>query len=201
MIVKICGITNPDDALAACEGGAAALGFIFHPDSPRYITPQRAASIAAILPTSIWKVGLFVNRPPEEMARIRSEVGLDILQLQGDESPEQMPAAGRIWKALHVDESFDRARLSDYPVEAILLDSPAGPARGGTGRTFDWAKVVNTGRRIVLAGGLDANNVRQAIKLVRPWGVDACSRIEASPGRKDHTKMALFLKAALAEVG
>jgi phosphoribosylanthranilate isomerase len=199
MIVKICGITNREDAQAAVDGGVTALGFIFYEKSPRYIAPEDAAKIIEQLPPGVWKVGVLVNRTPVEVARIRSVAGLDIVQLQGDELPADLPAEGRIWKALHVDEAFTTAQMDGYRAEAFLLDSPSKDNYGGTGRTFDWTKATGTGRRIVLAGGLDAENVRAAIEQVRPWAVDACSRLEISPGRKDHDKVARFLKAALSE--
>jgi phosphoribosylanthranilate isomerase len=199
MIVKICGITNREDAQAAVDGGVTALGFIFYEKSPRYIAPEDAAGIIERLPPGVWKVGVLVNRSPAEVARIRSVAGLDIVQLQGDETPADLPTEGRIWKTLHMDEAFTTAQMDAYPVEAFLLDTASRDSYGGTGRTFDWTKATGTGRRIVLAGGLDAENVRAAIAQVRPWAVDACSRLEISPGRKDHVKVARFLKAALAE--
>jgi phosphoribosylanthranilate isomerase len=199
MIVKICGITNREDAQAAVDGGVTALGFIFYAKSLRYIAPQDAAKIIERLPAGIWKVGVFVNVKPAELARIRKAAGLDIVQLQGDETPADLPAEGRVWKALHVDGPLNTARMDAYRAEAFLLDTPSEGDYGGTGRTFDWTKATGTGRRIVLAGGLDAENVRAAIEQVRPWGVDACSRLESSPGRKDHVKVARFLKAALSE--
>lgn len=199
MIVKICGITNREDAQAAVDGGATALGFNFYEKSPRYIAPGDAASILERLPAGVWKVGVFVNASPAELARIRKAAGLDIVQLHGDETPADLPAEGRVWKALRVDGTFDPARMDAYRAEAFLLDTPSEEIYGGTGRTFDWTKVTGAGRRIVLAGGLDAENVRAAIERVRPWGVDACSRLEISPGRKDHLKVARFLRAALSE--
>jgi phosphoribosylanthranilate isomerase len=199
MIVKICGITNREDAQAAVDGGVTALGFIFYEKSPRYITPESAAKIIERLPAAFWKVGVFANATPAEVARIRKVAGLDIVQLQGDEPPADLPAEGRVWKALHVDEAFTTAQMDGYRAEAFLLDTASKDNYGGTGRTFDWTKATGTGRRIVLAGGLDAENVRAAIVQVRPWGVDACSRLEISPGRKDHAKVARFLKAALSE--
>ena len=199
MTVKICGITNWEDAQASVDGGATALGFIFYKQSPRYIAPEDAAKIIQRLPAGVWKVGVFVNLKPAELERIREAAGLDIVQLQGDETPADLPAEGRVWKAMHVDEAFTSTRMQAYRAEAFLLDTRSEESYGGTGRTFDWTKATGTGRRIVLAGGLDADNVRRAIEQVRPWGVDACSRLESSPGRKDHVKLARFLKAALWE--
>ena len=199
MIVKVCGITDLEDAQAAADGGVTALGFIFYEKSPRYIAPEDAAKIIERLPAAIWKVGVFANASPAEVARIRQTAGLDIVQLQGDETPADLPAEGRVWKALHMDEAFNPAQMDGYRAEAFLLDTASKDSYGGTGRTFDWTKAIGIGRRIVLAGGRDAENVREAIERVRPWGVDACSRLETSPGRKDHVKVARFLKAALSE--
>jgi phosphoribosylanthranilate isomerase len=193
MMVKICGITNREDALAAIEGGASALGFNFYPQSPRYIDPERAAVLIAGLPNTIWKVGVFVNETPERITEIAQRVGLDIAQLVGQAI--RLPSL-RIWQTAYVDETFCLADFDHDPAEAILLDTPSGGSYGGTGRTFDWSKAAGSTRRIILAGGLDPSNVRQAIAAAHPWGVDVCSRIECSPGRKDHVKMAQFLKEA-----
>jgi len=199
MMVKICGITNREDALAAIDGGAAALGFNFYPASPRYIAPDEAAAVAATLPARVWKVGVFVDERPEIVLRTARQVGLDIAQLHGRESPEQYPQGIRVWKAIRmVGQDFSLPTAG--PAEAVLVDGPA------SGRIFDWTRLRRPGRppqaeglpHVILAGGLDAGNVREAIEQVHPWGVDACSRIESSPGRKDRFKMAAFLKAALA---
>ena len=199
MVLKICGITNPIDAAAAIEAGATALGFNFYAGSPRYIAPERAARIAT--PAGVRRVGVFVNQDRarvEEIARIAS---LDVAQLHGDEGPADYPAALTVWKSARVGEGFDLARYDDCPAEALLLDGPAGELYGGAGKSFDWRLAGVSSRRIILAGGLDAGNVAQAIALVRPWGVDACSRIESAPGRKDHMKMTEFLQAARAALG
>jgi phosphoribosylanthranilate isomerase len=193
MMVKICGITNSSDALAAVEGGATALGFNFYPASPRYIAPARAAEIIAELPEGVWTAGVFVDEPPETILRIAEQAGLDIAQLHGHETPAQYPAGMRVWKAIRVHNG-DTAAAVDYPAEAVLFDGPA------SGENFDWTRIPHTTAHLILAGGLDAGNVRRAIEQVRPWGVDACSRLESAPGRKDHTKMAEFLKAALAAI-
>lgn len=192
MMVKICGITNREDALAAIDGGAAALGFNFCPASPRYITPDEAAAMAAGLPAGVWRVGVFVNDSREAVLRIAGQVGLDIAQLHGGEWPEQYPQGIRVWKAVRVRGGQLPATLPSGAAEALLLDGPA------SGQVFDWVCVPQGIAKLILAGGLHAGNVRQAIEQVHPWGVDACSQIESSPGRKDHSKMAAFLKAALA---
>jgi phosphoribosylanthranilate isomerase len=196
MMVKICGITNREDALAAIDGGASALGFNFYPPSPRYIPPDEAADIAAGLPAGVWKVGVFVDESPEAVLRTADEAGLDIAQLYGREWPEHYPVGLRVWKAIRVRDGQLPATMPGGAVEAVLLDGPA------SGQVFDWNNVARTilpaDAKLILAGGLDAENVTAAIAQVHPWGVDACSKIESSPGRKDHFKMAAFLRAALA---
>jgi len=189
-MVKICGITNREDAQAAIEGGAAALGFNFCPASPRYLTPSQAAAIIAGLSAAVWKVGVFVDESPENVLRIARQAGLDIAQLHGSESPGDYPQSIRVWKAVRVGPVFSLPTL--LPAEAVLLDGPA------SGQSFDWARVPHGASRLILAGGLHAGNVREAIERIHPWGVDACSLLESGPGRKDHFKMAEFLKAALA---
>ncbi len=193
MMVKVCGITLLEDALAAIGEGAAALGFNFWPASPRYIAPERAAELIAALPAGVIKAGVFVNEP--RAGAIAAQVGLDVAQLCGEETPREYPAGLRVWKAVRVTDGFT---MPDVPAEAVLLDGPAGTLYGGSGKAFDWRLAAGPGRRIIVAGGLDATNVRRAIELARPWGVDACSRIESAPGKKDHVKMAAFLKAARA---
>jgi phosphoribosylanthranilate isomerase len=193
MMVKICGITKLVDAVAAIEGGASALGFNFYPKSPRYISPDCAAGMIAKLPTSVWKVGVFVNESPERITELANHVGLDIVQLVGQAA--RLPNL-RVWQTVYVDENFRLADIENDPAEAILLDAPAGQSYGGTGQTFDWSRAAGSTKRIIVAGGLDADNVRQAIAAAQPWGVDICSRIESSPGRKDHVKMAQFLREA-----
>jgi phosphoribosylanthranilate isomerase len=195
MILKICGITNQQDATAAIRAGATAIGFNFYPRSPRYLAPQLTADI--VVPAGVLRVGVFVNEPRHRVEQIAATARLDIAQLHGDEIPADYPAL-RVWKALRVGANFDLATFADDPAEALLLDGPAGEAFGGTGRTFDWRLARNSARKIVLAGGLDASNVSAAIELVRPWGVDVCSRIESAPGKKDHKKMNEFLQAAMA---
>ncbi len=194
MMVKICGITNRGDALAAVDGGACALGFNFYPPSSRYIAPEPAQAILAALPPGVLKVGVFVNEPAASVAALAGQLGLDIVQLHG-ESPE-IPARLRVWRALPVAPGFDVASLDPLPAEAFVLDAPSGSLYGGTGRSFDWSLARGARRPVILAGGLDETNVRRAIEQARPWGVDACSRLESSPGRKDHRRMAQFLEAA-----
>lgn len=191
MMVKICGITTRQDALACVEAGASALGFNFYPGSPRYVTPETAAAIGEGLP--VWKAGVFVNEDPARVEAIADRAGLDIIQLHGEEPPAAFRR--RVWKAFRVTEGWRPEQIEDYgAAEAFLLDGPAP----GTGVAFDWSRVRGLGARVILAGGLDQDNVARAVELVRPWGVDACSRLETSPGRKDHEKVRRFIRAALA---
>jgi phosphoribosylanthranilate isomerase len=208
MIVKVCGITNIVDAQVAVSAGANAIGFNFYPQSPRYITPDRAAAIAT---PGVRRVGVFVNESPACIVEIARIAALDTAQLHGDESPADYPAGITVWKATRVTSEFELSLYSDLPVEALLLDGPAatpnssaagpGPRAaaalyGGSGRTFDWSLAGASKRRIIIAGGLDGENVARAIATAHPWGVDACSRIESAPGIKDHAKMNAFLQAA-----
>ena len=192
MMVKICGITNMEDAKAAVDAGASAIGFNFYHDSPRYVSPTGASLIAEKLQPVI-KVGVFVNETPDFVAKVAIQVGLDVAQLHGWTSE----AVGiRVWRAMPADDSF-MPELVDESVEALLVDAPSETLFGGTGETFDWSILRFVKKKLIVAGGLDASNVRQAIEIAQPWGVDACSRIEKSPGLKDHEKMRRFIQAAL----
>ncbi|HTS48765.1 MAG TPA: phosphoribosylanthranilate isomerase [Bryobacteraceae bacterium] len=191
MMVKICGITNREDALAAVEAGASAIGFNFYRDSPRYISPTGAAMIAEKIPAAVWKVGVFVDEMPETIAKIALDVGLDVAQLHGFSEARGL----RVWRALSA--GAPPPDQSTEAPEALLIDTPSQELRGGTGQTWNWANARSYHDKIIIAGGLDASNVRQAIQEAQPWGVDACSRLEKSPGLKDHEKMRDFVKAAL----
>lgn len=191
MIVKVCGITNIEDARAAIDAGANALGFNFYPKSPRYIPFDTAQAIVRTVPAGILKVGVYVNEAPVEQA---TKLHLDVLQVHGELA--RYPAV-RLWKAVTVKAGFHAEMLQDPQVEAFLLDAPAGNQFGGTGKTFDWELVRGLQRPVIVAGGLDASNVALAIAVAQPWGVDACSRIESAPGKKDPQKMAAFIEAAL----
>ena len=191
MMVKICGITNVEDALAAIDGGAAALGFNFWPRSPRYVKPEVARRIIGRLPGTVWKAGVFVDETAGAVAKTMDEASIDIAQLHGREAAADFPRGVRVWKAVRIGADFDAAMLDEYPAEAVLLDGPAN------GVPFNWRLAKGASKKVIIAGGLDAGNVRSAIEQARPWGVDACSRIESAPGKKDHRKMAEFLKAAL----
>jgi phosphoribosylanthranilate isomerase len=193
MMVKICGIATQEDALAAVQAGAQAIGFNFYRDSPRYIAPTGAALIAEKLPADVIKVGVFVDETDEAIARIGIQVGLDVAQLYGATSSSTL----RVWRAWPVAEGSDLSHVEDPVAEAFLLDGFTRGLYGGTGTTFPWALARDLNKKIIIAGGLDESNVEQAIEESRPWGVDACSRIEASPGKKDHGKMRRFIAAAL----
>jgi phosphoribosylanthranilate isomerase len=198
VIVKVCGITNQEDASAAIAGGANAIGFNFYPRSPRYIAPEAAASIAS---TGVRRVGVFVNEAPARVEAVARIAALDVAQLHGDERPGDYPAALAVWKAARVGAGFDLAGYRDCPAEALLLDGPAGELYGGSGQAFDWQLAADAAQRIILAGGLDGSNVARAVALAHPWGVDACSRIESATGKKDYQKMTEFLHAARAALG
>ena len=198
--VKICGITRPDDALRAEALGVSAVGFVFFPGSPRYIKPERAGAISEMLGPFIARVGVFVDVAPEELHETVKTARLTAVQLHGDESPGCVEAliknGVRCIKAFRVGPDFESERLADYGDGTFLLDTLAeGGCRGGTGKTFDWTVAAACRRygRIILAGGLNAGNVREAIETVRPWGVDVSSGIEASPGVKDHEAMKQFV--------
>jgi phosphoribosylanthranilate isomerase len=184
MIVKICGITNREDAMAAVDAGASALGFNFYRESPRYISPTGAAMLTEKIPPGVWKVGVFVNEEAETVAKISLLAGLDIAQLHGTAEARGL----RIWRACGIDD-WHVAKEIDVEVEALLVDTPSGIQYGGSGQTFDWSRARGIPAKVIIAGGLDEENVR--------WGVDACSRIEKAPGLKDHEKMRRFVKASL----
>jgi phosphoribosylanthranilate isomerase len=196
VIIKVCGITTDLDAAIAVAAGATALGFNFYPQSPRYVSVDQAREIAQGLPPGVLKVGVFVNASLEELTRVRSAVPLDVLQLHGA-LPDPSPKF-RLWRSVAVDKHFNISDLTDS-YEAYLLDSPT-KAFGGSGRTFNWSLTGNPGGtvRLIVAGGLDESNVVAAIEAVRPWGVDACSRLESQPGRKDPVKVKAFVEAARA---
>jgi len=196
MIVKICGITNAGDAEAAIQGGATAIGFNFYARSPRYIAPERAAAISSR--PGVRRVGVFVNESRARVEEIALLARLDVAQLHGDETPAEYPGRLPVWKAARLDDAFDFSAYEDSPAEALVLDGPAGERFGGAGNTFDWRRAAGLAKRIILAGGLDASNVAEAVAAAHPWGVDACSRLESAPGRKDHKKMNEFLEAAKA---
>ena len=198
MILKVCGITNQADADAAIAAGATAIGFNFYPKSPRSIAPEAAARIST---PGVIRVGVFVNEPAAAIAVIARIASLEVAQLHGDETPDEYPAGIAVWKAARVSPDFDFSQLDRCPADALLLDGPAAGLYGGAGVSFDWNVARGARHRIIVAGGLDASNVARAVSLAQPWGVDSCSRIESSPGKKDHIKMTDFLFAARAALG
>ena len=197
-LVKICGITNLDDALAAVEAGADALGFNFYSLSPRYITPQQAREIIEQLPESVLTVGVLVNEDSEAVRAIAGEAGLRALQLHGDESPEYCRELADFYviKTFAVSDTFDIQATHAYQVEATMLDTKHNNLRGGTGQTFDWSvakQAALTIPKLFLAGGLSPENIKNAVEIVRPFAVDACSALEDSPGKKNHERMRVFI--------
>lgn len=198
--VKICGITNEPDALAAVEAGADALGFVAYPQSKRHIDLMRAVAWVRHLPPFIAKVVVCVNPTANELKHWAAEFPVDAWQFHGDETPDMIKAAppGTRIRALRVRKTLSREELLAWPVEAFLLDTPA-PEYGGSGKTFDWSLAVAikeaAHRPIILAGGLDPANVTRAIATVRPYAVDCSSGVEESPGKKDYAKLRDFIAA------
>ncbi|MHA2039932.1 MAG: phosphoribosylanthranilate isomerase, partial [Promethearchaeota archaeon] len=179
--VKICGITNFEDAKAAIEYGADALGFVFYPKSPRAITPETAKAIVSSLPPLITTVGVFVDKDRGEPEKIASFAGLNIIQLHGSEPPEDCHAGRKVIKAIKVKDMSDLEPLTRYKVvSAFLLDTYSPDSIGGTGQIFNWEIAVEAKKfgRIILAGGLNPENVEEAIKQVQPYGVDVSSGVE-----------------------
>jgi phosphoribosylanthranilate isomerase len=198
--VKICGITNYEDAAAAVELGADALGFNFYPKSKRYIEPDQAREIIDRLPPFVTLVGVLVNEYDlDAITQIAVKTKLDVIQFHGDEPPGFCQRASYRWrviKAVRVSPDFNPTELANYPVSAILLDTHDPNQFGGTGIPFDWSlarKAKHFVSNLILAGGLSPENVIEAIRSVQPYGVDACSCIEESPGRKDRDKLREFL--------
>ena len=197
--VKICGITSLEDAETAVLAGADAIGFIFYPRSPRYVTPDRAGEISEKLPGGVCRVGVFVDHDAEGVRRIAQSCGLDFIQLHGNESPEYcrpFPPSVLI-KAVSVQKEEDLARLKDFPVGAILVDAHDPLRRGGTGKTCDWnlARKAGENRRLILSGGLNPQNILSAIEAVRPLAVDIGSGVESRPGKKDPEKIKELMAA------
>jgi len=199
MMVKICGITNPQDARAAIEAGVDAIGFNFYFRSPRYIAPERAAEIQS--PAGVRRVGVFVDESPVRIQEIGRLARLNVAQLHGSETPDAYPSSLSVWKAVRVVPGLDFAAFRGCPAEALLLDGVSGELFGGAGEPFDWKLAAGAPKPVIVAGGLDASNVARAIALARPWGIDACSRLESAPGIKDHRKMSDFLRAAREAAG
>ncbi len=192
--VKICGITNKEDALFAASCGADALGFIFYPPSPRYIAPEKARAIIADLPPEIAKVGVFVNHDANEVKQLQRFCGLDLIQLHGDETPDycRLFRPSMVIKAVSLKTENDLEALRQYDVRAVLVDARDKDRYGGTGLTSNWELAVQVKKNhcLILAGGLNEGNIREALAQVSPQAVDINSGIESAPGRKDHAKLA-----------
>jgi phosphoribosylanthranilate isomerase len=198
---KVCGITTPEDALAASGSGADAIGLVFA-ESPRKLSVEQAREIADALPVSVLKVGVFVNEELEEVLRIVREVGLDYAQLHGDESPETVTVLReggvKVIKALRIRGVDSLATMDDYDADLFLLDAWSEKVRGGTGERFDWglAKSLKGRGNIVVSGGLNPENVREAIRFFQPGWVDASSSLEDAPGKKNDERVRRFVSAA-----
>ena len=200
VIVKICGMTNPEDAVATAAAGADAVGFVFCDSSPRRISVHAASAISRELPPLVVKVGVFVNAPEDLVLQAIRECSLNLLQFHGDETPEFCRQFGLMsMKAFRVRDASSLAELTNYPTEAWLLDAYAPDKAGGTGERFNWDLAVEAqrlGRPVFLAGGLTPDNVAEAVRKVRPYGVDVSSGVEAAPGKKDLGKVKAFIAAA-----
>jgi len=199
---KVCGLTSEADALAAVAVGADALGFVFWPQSPRAVSVSRAGEIAGSIPPGIWKVGVFVDPTPDVLAEAAEAVGLDFVQLSGDEPAgvcDDLPCPG--WKALRFPPECSprqaASQAASYADCTLVIDAAVPGAYGGTGRRADWSLAAELARqrRVVLAGGLSSENVAAAVEQVKPWAVDVSSGVESEPGRKDENKLRAFAAA------
>lgn len=200
--IKICGVTTPGAALAVAAAGADAVGLNFHPDSPRYVDPDRARRIVAALPPFVTVVGLFVNCPAERLAETLRTVPLDLLQFHGDEAPADCSRWARPWiRALRVGAPDWERRLAELEADppllrGVLLDAFVPGVPGGTGQRFDWARIpAGLPHALVLAGGLTPANVATAIEQVRPWAVDVSGGVECEPGVKDPERIRAFCRS------
>jgi phosphoribosylanthranilate isomerase len=199
MLVKICGITSIEDAEAAVDAGASALGFVFWPKSPRFIDPHLARTIVSSLPPLVVPVGVFVNQPAAHVRGVAALVRLGAVQLHGEE--DVLYVAGMdvpVIKAVSIEREDDVDRIDIWPRRTMLLLDVHDPvSRGGTGRTIDWpaAAVIAARRRTLLAGGLTPDNVADAVALVQPFGIDVSSGVERSPGVKDHARIRALFEA------
>lgn len=195
--IKICGITRMEDALAASNCGADAVGLVFYEKSPRHVTLQQAAQLAAAVPPFVTRVGLFVNPSADEVRKVLHETPLDVLQFHGEESPEFCAQFGRSYlKAVRVKPGVDLVQCAARyrGAQGLLLDAYVEGTPGGTGESFDWALIPHgLSLPVILSGGLHAENVAQAIKQVRPYAVDVSSGVEAAKGIKDAAKVAAFI--------
>lgn len=204
--VKICGITNEEDAHGAVESGAHALGFVFYPPSPRYVAPEVAANIISSLPPFVFTVGIFVNSPPVHVKRVVEIAGLHGVQLHGNEAPQQYASYSLpVVKAIRLEPDLPLPDLSDHRVSAVLVDAWVSGMWGGSGKTVDWQRLSRQWEqscsryrhRLILAGGLTPENVGQAISVVRPFAVDVSSGVEIAPGKKCKKLMKEFTYVVL----
>jgi phosphoribosylanthranilate isomerase len=197
--VKICGVTNVADAQAAAEAGADMIGLNFYEQSPRQISLATAVEISRALPPLVLRVGVFVNPAKALVMRVISECGLSLLQFHGDETSEFCTQFGLMsLKAFRIRDAESLNQLADYQTNAFLLDAHSRSGLGGTGEKFNWELAVeaqNFGKPIFLAGGLTPENVGDAVKRVRPFGVDVSSGVESAPGKKDPAKVSAFIQA------
>ena len=197
--VKICGITNLADALAAVAAGADALGFNFYEGSPRHVLLKTAAEISKQLSPFVMRAGVFVNPDEDIVTRAIAKCNLSLLQFHGDETPEFCAQFGLMsMKGFRIRDVESLKELPNYPTDAYLLDAYSPEARGGTGEKFNWDLAVEAqklGKPIFLAGGLTPENVADAVRKVRPFGVDVSSGVESRPGKKDHAKVLAFIQA------
>jgi phosphoribosylanthranilate isomerase len=195
--VKICGITRTEDALAAAHSGAHAIGLVFYEPSPRYIEPAQAAAIVRALPPFVTPVGLFVDASAEQVRSIAAQVGVQLIQFHGSESPDFCAQFGLPYmKAVRVRAGVDLLQYASdfHSAHALLLDAWQEGLHGGTGATFDWALIPpSLPLPVVLSGGLNPDNVREAVRCVKPWAVDVSSGVEARKGIKDAAKIAAFI--------
>jgi phosphoribosylanthranilate isomerase len=198
--IKICGITNLDDAMAAVDFGADALGFVFFRGSPRFISYKDAAAVIKSLPSFITTIGVFVDEKPKEIEKITDSAGIDVIQLHGNEPPEMCDLSRRVIKAIRVKslESLDPLIYYRDMVSVFLLDTFTPDVFGGTGQIFNWDIAVEAKQfgRIILSGGLTPDNISNAVTRVKPYGVDVSSGVESEKGKKDHKKMKLFIERA-----
>ena len=197
--VKICGIRRQDDAQRAVELGADALGFVFWPESPRFVDPYRALPIVSALPLFVATVGVFVDQAPEYVTGVAQLLNLSAIQLHGQEVPASYPRHRRVIKSVPVTDGFDpvTAFAALPPRTTILLDAHDPIRRGGTGQVIDWSRAAAAARvrPIILSGGLTPENVGAAVATVGPYAVDVSSGVEAEPGVKDHAKLRAFFAA------
>ena len=201
--IKICGVTSPEDARAACEAGADAVGLNFAPGSPRLVDPERAREIRMVMPSTVEVVGVFVDASRQDILSIAKVVDLDTVQLHGSESPEffaELSHSIPTYKALRIGSAEDVALAELYGVDRILVDAKVQGAMGGTGQTFDWSLIeaLNESRKLILAGGLRPENVGECVKQVLPYGIDTASGVESAPGQKDDERMRWFIQSARA---